>query len=59
MTKTKSRPFLGIFGKEEVVEERTPVITDSPEGIARYLKAHADECFPKETEAKLTFKREK
>jgi len=59
LTKTKTRPILGIFGKERIVEKRTPVITAAPQAIARYLEAHADECYPAEKEATLIWKRQK
>ena len=36
-----------------------PIITDTPEGMARYLEAHADECYPLKTDYMLTFKRQK
>ena len=39
--------------------EDSPVITDTTEGIVHYLEAHADECFPEKTDAKMVFKRQK
>jgi hypothetical protein len=59
VTKRKARPILGLFGKERIEEEKTPVITDRPEGITRYLEGHADECYPAKSEPILTFKRQK
>jgi len=47
--------FLLIFTSET----RTPIITAPPRAIARYLEAHADECYPAKTEAMLTWKRKK
>ena len=58
VTKTKQRPFFGLFGRERVVEEKEPLITDTPEGIVRYLRAHADDCYPAKDEVE-TFKRQK
>jgi hypothetical protein len=40
-------------------KDKTPTITDSPEGIRHYLEAHADECYPLKTDLMLTFKRQK
>ena len=59
VTKTERKRILGLFGKAEIVEEKTPVITDSPEGIARYLEAHADECYPSDEDYSLKFTRQK
>ncbi|MGO8690881.1 MAG: hypothetical protein ACLQLG_14760 [Thermoguttaceae bacterium] len=36
-----------------------PVITASSAELARYLEAHADECYPADTDLMLTFKRQK
>jgi hypothetical protein len=59
VTKVKTRPFLGLFGKVRIVEEKSPVITDGPEGIAKYLAAHSDECYPREPKNPLVWKRQK
>ena len=40
-------------------KDNGPIITDTPEGMARYLEAHADECYPVKTDSMLTFKRQK
>ncbi len=40
-------------------KDNGPIITDSPEGMARYLEAHADQCYPSKTDYMLTFKRQK
>lgn len=56
VTKKKVRPFFGIFGREKIVEEKSPVITATPEKLARYLESHAADCFPAKTDAMLTFK---
>lgn len=55
----KSKRLFGLIESRKLVEERTPIITDTPEGIARYLRAHADECYPAQTDSMLTFKRQK
>jgi hypothetical protein len=36
-----------------------PIITDSSAGIARYLEAHADECYSLKSECWQVFKRQK
>ena len=59
ITKTTTRPILGLFGKAEVVEEKSPEITDTPENIVRYIEAHADKCFLAKTDEVETFKRQK
>jgi hypothetical protein len=59
VTKKTTRPIVGRFGKKQVVAEKTPVITDTPENLARYLRDHAAECYPEKTDYLLTFKRQK
>jgi hypothetical protein len=58
VTKTDAKPVFKLSEKAKDIQEETPIITDSPEGIARYIEAHADECFPAKTECSLTFKRQ-
>jgi hypothetical protein len=38
------------------VDDRIPIITDSPEGIAKYLESHADDCYPPRTTVMMLFK---
>jgi hypothetical protein len=59
VARTDTEPAIRRFEKARDVQGETPIITDSPEGIARYIEAHADECFPAKTECSLTFKRQK
>jgi hypothetical protein len=59
VSQRKSKRLFGLIESRKLVEERTPIITDTPEGIARYLRAHADECYPAQTDSMLTFKRQK
>ena len=40
-------------------KDAAPTITASSAEIARYLEAHADECYPADTDFTLTFKRQK
>lgn len=40
-------------------KNRDPVITELPEGMTRYLEAHANKCYPSKTDLVLTFKRKK
>jgi hypothetical protein len=56
----RDKQLVGKIDKED--DEETPKITDTTEGIVRYLEAHADECFPEKmdkTEGKMVFKRQK
>ena len=59
VTRIKTGRVFWLFGKETWVEEKEPIITDSPEGIARYLHAHAGECYPANSELAATFERHK
>jgi hypothetical protein len=38
---------------------KEPVITASPQAIARYLEAHAEECYPAGEKFAMTWKRKK
>lgn len=52
----KDKQLVGEIVKEE--KEDKPVITDTTEGIVRYLEAHADECYPEKTDYIMTWKRQ-
>jgi len=54
----QEKQIIGEMVKKDNDKKDTPVITDTPEGIARYLEAHADECFTGKNEV-LTCKRRK
>lgn len=43
----------------KVVKDEDPLITEPTEGIIRYLKTHAAECYPEKTDIMMTFKRRK
>ncbi len=54
-SKVKTGRFLFIFW----TWRGPPIIAAPPQAIARYLEAHADECYPAKTDAIMTWKRKK
>ncbi len=59
ISKRTVKPLLGFFGKDQIVEEKTPIITDTSENIALYLENHANECFSPKAKAFFVLKRKK
>jgi hypothetical protein len=57
MKAIRDKQIAGKIDKDEDDDEDTPEITDTTEGIVRYLEAHADECYPKKSDYTMTFKR--
>lgn len=46
-------------GRIETIDgEKTPIITGEPGELARYIEAHADECFPEKSDNSLKWKRQ-
>jgi hypothetical protein len=54
----QAKQLIGTVEKDDEGEE-TPEITDTTEGILRYLEAHADECYSDKSDQGLNFKRQK